>query len=135
MVIDEWLQAQGLPKELAQEVSACLPKRQVMRGCSDFECAEDVLELNGQEAGFPREKLEGFLIVGTCFNGDLVAVDYREKVGHMYYLPHSSLWDEEKDMRSCALEVAESPTDFESRRFTKGFPEDCYGGVCELDLG
>lgn len=70
----------------------------------------------GDPMGISPEKA-GFLIIGTCGNGDPIAVDIGEQPGSVWYLSHEQM--HENDLRSVAVKVA---TDIPS--FDQAFAKD-----------
>lgn len=68
----------------------------------------------------------GFLIVGTCPNGDPIAVDLRDDVGSVWYLAHE-LMHEAPPLRSIAIRVADDVYDFvDGLAHRDGFPIDYF---------
>ncbi|MCK5942911.1 MAG: SMI1/KNR4 family protein [Planctomycetes bacterium] len=61
----------------------------------------------------PRWLASGFLIIGSCGNGDPVALDLRDAPGAVCFLSHDVLWpDEHADPRAWSVQVAADLAEF-----------------------
>jgi len=75
----------------------------------------------------PRWLAAGFLVLGSCMNGDMVALDLRLVPGSVWFLSHDELWgDDGADPRQFAVQVAQDLCDLVVRAWDiDSFPLDC----------
>jgi hypothetical protein len=75
----------------------------------------------------PRWLAAGFLVFGSCMNGDMVALDTRASPGSVWFLSHDELWgDDNADPRRFAVQVAPDLGDLVVRAWDiDNFPLDC----------
>jgi len=75
----------------------------------------------------PRWLAAGFLVLGSCMNGDMVALDTRSRPGSVWFLSHDELWgDDSADPRQFAVQVAQDLCDLVVRAWDiESFPLDC----------
>ena len=67
----------------------------------------------------------GFLVIGTCPNGDPIAVDIGEEPGTVWYLSHEQMHG--RDLRSVAVKVANSiPSFIHGLTEDESFPFDYW---------
>jgi hypothetical protein len=76
----------------------------------------------------PRWLASGFLIIGSCGNGDPVALDLRDVPGAVCFLSHEVLWpDEHADPRAWSVQVAADLAEFVCGAWDLGaFPVDFW---------
>ena len=76
-----------------------------MIGTGSLMLTEQIIETASKE---PRWLSHGFLLIGSCGNGDPVALDVRDQRGGVFFLSHEVLWsDEEADPRDWSVQVAD----------------------------
>lgn len=75
----------------------------------------------------PRSFAAGFLVLGSCMNGDMVALDARSRPGSVWLLSHDELWgDDSADPRQFAVQVAKDLCDLVVCAWDiDNFPLDC----------
>jgi hypothetical protein len=101
-----WLRSHPLSPKAITVITGCVLKKSAVIGPIDFYSEKGILEVNGEEA-IPVALRDGLLIVGSCPNGDPVAVDVREQIGAVGYIDHENMW-QEANVRSAFLVVAPS---------------------------
>jgi hypothetical protein len=73
-------------------------------------------------------KKADFLVIGTCPNGDPIAVDISQEPGSVWYLSHEQIFD--KAPRSVAVKVAANiPSFHQALSAEKSFPRDYWDAV------
>ena len=65
-----------------------------------------------------------FVLVGQCPNGDGVAIDTESSSGEVYYISHDLLHEER--LNDMIIKIAESPSDYVSKRNLEDFPWDFW---------
>jgi hypothetical protein len=116
-----WASKAGIPEAAIETIIRHAPSN------SDFEStAEDmtpkIYPLEGILAAQSREEVDidaltdGFVIVGSCPNGDPIVVDLRMEPGSIWYLSHEEMFH--APLRSVCLKVAKSLKDFTRERDT-----------------
>jgi hypothetical protein len=91
-----WMASLPIPPEIAQKLLPHLPAdADVDPELPNWiESARRIIGLNNPEHGFglPKEPIdEGFLIIGWCPNGDLVAVNFRDPRLPVFYISHEQM--------------------------------------------
>lgn len=81
-----------------------------VKGDDDFLGAMTLMSeaaIMARDAKEPRWLAAGFLVIGSCDNGDMVALDTKAALGSVWFLSHEELWgDETADPRRFAVRVA-----------------------------
>ena len=78
----------------------------------------------------PRFMVDGLLQIGSCGNGDMVVVDFREPDCPIRYVSHDQLWEGEgSSPRDCSVLIFPSCAELLLRLAEGGFiPGDYYSG-------
>lgn len=63
---------------------------------------QDLFERNGYNVN-PQQA--GFIVIGSCPNGDPIAIDVAEDFGSIWYLDHEHMHG--NSLRACAIQIAE----------------------------
>lgn len=98
-------------------------------GPVDFYSEKGILGVNGED-GVPIALWDGLLIVGSCPNGDPVAVDVRGQVGGAGYIGHETMW-QETNVRAVFLPLAASLGELAERLAAGNAPCDYYDALAE----
>jgi hypothetical protein len=107
-----WLAGCKAPQEVLDQFAAGTPlrRRSRVRDRWEFFTEKDIQK---EAAEFPRYLKSGVLAIGTCVNGDPIALDLRKTVGAIGYISHDSVWeDDEIPIRKCFVVVALSLAEF-----------------------
>jgi hypothetical protein len=86
-----FLRDKGLSEEAIELLTGYVLKKSAYVGPIDFYSENGWLGANAEDY-VPIALRDGLLIVGSCPNGDPVAVDVREQVGLAGYIGHETMW-------------------------------------------
>lgn len=91
-------------------------------------CLSSESEIMREDDEEPRWLRAGFLVIGSCGNGDMVAVELLQCPGSVWFMSHGELWgDDSADPRQFSVQVATDLADFVVRAWDiEAFPLDCY---------
>ncbi len=103
---DRWLKEKKVPDDLAQGLLNCCLQNPSDVGAIRMYSEAGVMSANTPEA-FPIALKSGFLMLGTCPNGDPVVIDIAGTRGSVGYLCGETMW-QAKDARTEYVAVAAS---------------------------
>lgn len=107
--------------------SAYLPEKMCGVNAIRFYGQADVAGVNAAD-GIPVCLRDGLLIVGTCPNGDPVAVDVRDRLGEAGYVGHETMW-QAADVRDRFVVLTASPGELVEGLRDGRLPLDYYEAV------
>ncbi len=128
----KWATAKGLDSKTIQLVIACAATPEEMKEaidndepCSPIYPLGDIQNLQDENGlGVSPEK-SGFLIVGSCPNGDPIALDIGADMGSVWYMDHETMAADL--LRSAAIRVADNLSQLMNRLVqVDDFPFDYY---------
>lgn len=119
-----WLKEKKLPDELARGLLNCSLKKTVGVSAIRLHSEADIISVNGSE-GVPIALKGGFLILGTCPNGDPVVIDIAGTTGSVGYLCAETMWSS-KDLRTAFVQVAPSLAAFIRGLSQDNLPADYF---------
>lgn len=130
----EWIARRGIPKAASRFIGHMWVR--------DDDAAVGAINLLPESAIMtqaddePRWLTAGFLVIGSCGNGDMVAIDVRGTPGSVWFMSHEELWgDDSADPRRFSVQVAKDLADLVVRAWDiDSFPLDC-DHARELDGG
>jgi len=134
----QWATAKGLDSNTIRQVIACAATPEEFKqaceedeACSPIYPLEEIQSLQeGDEMGVSPEK-SGFLIVGSCPNGDPIALDTAADPGSVWYMGHETMHS--KPLRSIAIRVADNLVQFINNLVEDDdFPFDYYSAKDQL---
>lgn len=86
---------------------------------------EDIQSMQEEDEMGISPMESGFLILGTCANGDPIAVDVKKDLGTVWYISHGEMY--EGDLKSVSIQVAEDiPTFIQKLNENESFPMDYW---------
>jgi hypothetical protein len=123
-----WLAEGKAPREVVDLLAAGLPARQKRRrrlgDRYDVFTGDEILKESREE---PRYLRAGLLVIGSCLNGDPVALDLRKRVGAVGYVSHDTVWgDEGARARRYFAVVAPSLAEFARLAVDRRLPVDYF---------
>jgi uncharacterized membrane protein len=106
----EWITRRGIPRAASRFIGHMWVK------CDDAAVGAINLlpesEIMSQVDDEPRWLTAGFLVIGSCGNGDMVAIDVRGVPGSVWFMSHEELWgDASADPRRFSVHVAQDLAD------------------------
>lgn len=127
-----WATQKGLDTETIRMVVACAATPEEVKEAFDacepgppIDTLDSIRALHdGDELGVAPEKC-GFMIVGSCPNGDPIALDIGEDLGSVWYMDHETMHSE--PLRSISIRVADNLQQLMTRLVNEDdFPFDYY---------
>lgn len=127
-----WGSKAGIPVTILQDLIVFAAKPEILRRTIDEMLPPPpifpVNEIRAMQEKDPMGINPGksrFLIIGSCPNGDPIAVDIGQDAGSVWYLSHEQMFD--REIRSAAVKVAASIVEF-CRRLAENdsFPLDFW---------
>ncbi|MGJ8654706.1 MAG: hypothetical protein ACSHX8_15710 [Opitutaceae bacterium] len=130
-----WIDSQNIPKELKSFLKFLNLEQEFGLGTNVLSPTENIIEYN-EEFRYILEA--GFVIIGSCTNGDMVAIEYKQTEGETGYLSHDELWEwDEKEYPNPYehfLSLGESVGAYALRAIDYlNFPLDYYGTMIDRD--
>ena len=101
-----FLNDKGLTERAINYIAEFVLKKGTRVSAIEFYAEDGLLGANA-EGYVPIAIRDGLLIVGSCPNGDPVAVDVRERVGAAGYIGHETMW-QSANVREAFIVVAPS---------------------------
>jgi hypothetical protein len=101
-----WLTENKISEEMANGFTRYCLRKNTGVGAITFYSTKDIMSINAK-GGIPLALNSGFVIVGTCPNGDPVAIDVADHPGTVGYLSHEEMWSVE-NLRTVFRPVASS---------------------------
>jgi hypothetical protein len=120
---EAWEERRGVDSGEAYRAGCMFPNRTVFVGAYDFITEAAVIRINSAKEGIPQALDAGLLIVATTLNGDLLAVDLREKKGVVGIIDHERVWDD-IPVRDIFVPVAKSIEELSRLMFSGKAPGD-----------
>ena len=126
-----WGVSSGMPVAVLRDLAKFAATRKEMRRSIDemlppppIYPVSDIQEMHEDDPMGIEPGRAGFLIVGTCPNGDPIAVDIRDEPGTVWYLSHEQMFGKDAEgLRSVAVKVASGiPAFWQRRAEDKSFP-------------
>jgi hypothetical protein len=123
-----WLAEVKAPREIVDLLAVGLPARQKRRRrLGDRHDLFTEGEIMAENRGEPRCLRAGLLVIGSCINGDPVALDLRKRIGAVGYVSHENVWgDEGARVRKFFVAVAPSLAEFARLAADRELPVDYY---------
>ena len=121
MKLEIWLNKRGVTKETILDLLQHIPDEMQDMAIDDFCDAETIMK---PDEWFYWPNQDRFVLVGQCPNGDGVAIDTKNKPGTIWYVAHELL--EIESNNEIIIEVADSPSDYVSKRDDDDFPWDYW---------
>jgi hypothetical protein len=123
-----WLVEGKTPREVIDLLAAGLPARQKRRrrlgDRYDLFSEDEILKESLEE---PRYLRAGLLVIGSCINGDPVALDLRKRIGAVGYISHDMVWgDEGARIRRYFAIVTPSLAEFARLAVDRRLPVDYF---------
>jgi hypothetical protein len=122
---EAWEERRGIDSGEAYLAGCMFPNRTVFVGAYDFITEAAVIRINSAKEGIPQALDDGLLIIATCLNGDLLAVDLRDKKGVVGIIDHERVWDD-IPVRDIFVPVARSIEELTRVMFSGKAPGDFY---------
>lgn len=119
-----FLRERGIPADLVSTLRECAYSGHIDIGPLCFDRVAELAQRNQEEENRPCIE-NGFLVVGSGLNGDLLALELTS--GKMAFISHDDLWERAYDrFEDC---VVRTPLSFhelwEAAASDDGFPRDC----------
>jgi hypothetical protein len=121
-----WLADRGIPEAATRFlVQAWVKDDDAFVGAISLRTESAIMK---EVADEPRWLAAGFLVIGSCTNGDLVAIDTRGVLGSIWFMSHEELWgDDTADPRRFSVQVTEDLAALVVRAWDiDSFPFDCH---------
>jgi hypothetical protein len=122
----------GLSEEAVDYISAYVLKKASGVSAIDFYSESGWLGANADDS-VPIAIRDGLLIVGSCPNGDPVAVDVREVLGAAGYIGHETMW-QEANVRKAFIVLAPALGELAQGLRDKSMPLDYYEAVARRQV-
>ncbi|QEL15955.1 hypothetical protein [Limnoglobus roseus] len=126
-----WVNDRGLPRDRGMELLRLAATPEEMKAASEaweppppIYNLGSIVTLTEDDPLGVSPKAHGFLIVGSCPNGDLIAVDGSTDVGSVWFVCHETM--REKPLREVALRVADNLADLMHKWATGKGPMDYF---------
>jgi hypothetical protein len=119
-----FLEERGIPMDLVSTLRECAYTGHIEIGPLSFARVAEPAEQNEEEANRPCLE-NGFLVVGSGLNGDLVALELAS--GKMAFISHDELWERDYErFDDCVVRTSLSFHDlWEAAASDRSFPRDC----------
>lgn len=136
-----WASQKGLDAETIRMVVACAATPEEVKEAFDawepgppIDTLDGIRALyDGDELGVAPEK-SGFMFVGSCPNGDPIALDIGTDLGSVWFLDHETMHSE--SLRSIAIRVADNLQQLMTRLVNEDdFPFDYYSAKGMFEKG
>jgi hypothetical protein len=119
-----FLRTKGVSDEAIDYLASYALKKSAGVGAVDFYAEDGWLGANSEDF-VPIAIRDGLLIVGTCVNGDPVAVDVRQQIGATGYIGHETMW-QSASVREVFVVLAPSLGEFALGLDEERLPPDYY---------
>ena len=121
-----WLIERKAPQGIVDLLAPGVPLRRKGRVQDRWEFFS-AMDIQKEVEEFPRYLKSGLLALGTCLNGDPIALDLRKQVGAVGYISHEEVWgDDEARIRKHFVLVASSLAEFARGVCDRSLPIDYY---------
>jgi hypothetical protein len=102
-----FLRSKGLTEEAIDFLGKYVLKKSAYVSAIEFHAEDGWLGANADDF-VPIALRDGLLIIGSCPNGDPLAVDVREQLGAVGYIDHETMW-QSINVREVFFVLARSP--------------------------
>jgi len=103
----DFFQEKNLPDSVVDFLKPYLLRESIEIGGVEIYGEPEILETNAPDF-LPIALRDGFLVIGTCLDGDPVVIDLRDRLGEVGYLDHETMW-QKSSVREVYQSVASSP--------------------------
>jgi hypothetical protein len=121
-----WLGSKKAPDVVIELFASGVPRARKSRLWKRWEFYSES-QIREEADRSPRYLSAGLLAVGTCQNGDPIALDIRKNIGAIGFISHDIVWeDEEAPIRRNFVSVAPSLAEFARRARDGAVPIDYW---------
>src|SRR5204863_8842026 len=92
-----WAAKRGIPETIVETLIESTPQKEDLdpEMPSPIYDLANIMGMNGED-GIPVPAIAcGFLMIGSCPNGDPVAIDFKQEIGSIHYLSHEEMFGKE----------------------------------------
>jgi hypothetical protein len=129
-----WASEARIPQSIVEQIVRHAPRNEDFKDPGE-EMVPQIYPLEGVLFYQSREQIDidaladGFMVIGTCPNGDPIVIDLRDEPGSIWYLSHEEMFG--KPLRTVCKKVAADIKEFVSKCGNETFPIDYWAAKAD----